>query len=46
MHGNGTLPLVGIQCFGVTDLANKALEKEELRQLVVPDRRRLKHQLN
>jgi hypothetical protein len=29
MHGNGTLPLIGIQCFYITDLA-KAMDKEEL----------------
>jgi hypothetical protein len=34
MLGTGTLPLVGIQCFGVTDLGNKAVEKEELRKAV------------
>jgi hypothetical protein len=27
MHGNGTLPLIGIQCFYITDLA-KAMDKE------------------
>jgi hypothetical protein len=30
MHDNGTLLLVGIQCIGVTDLAIKALDEEEL----------------
>lgn len=33
MHGNGTLPLVGIQCFCMTDLA-KAMDKEELQMAV------------
>ncbi|XP_047065339.1 uncharacterized protein LOC124673269 [Lolium rigidum] len=30
MHDNGTLLLIGIQCFGVTDLVNKALDEEEV----------------